>query len=212
MPVARCCAAIPIQRDVLMLSYKPGFPFREMSLCCHTRWAAILTSHALQPGGHDIKHEESAQGDVVVWHLPVRILRDVSICGCSSPLTFMSAWLSRFGAPACVSRPLPALMCSTGSIRSLSCCPSRGLPSHRAALPLLGRARAMPRVFRRRLALWQPVRMGGVSAYICLYDIKLYRDKTFPLQDHRWRVVVDNLYLDHSDTATYHLQLLCGTV
>ena len=187
-------------------------PFRETSSCCHTRWAAILISHALQPGGHDIKNEESAQGDVVIWHLPVRILRDVSICGCSSPLTFMSAWLSRFGAPACVSRPLPALMCSTGSIRSLSCCPSRGVPSHRAALPLLGRARAMPRVFRRRLALWQPVRMGGVSAYICLYDIKLYRDKTFPLQDHRWRVVVDNLYLDHSDTATYHLQLLCGTV
>ncbi len=36
MPVARCCAAIPKQRDVLMLSYKPGFPFREMSSCCHT--------------------------------------------------------------------------------------------------------------------------------------------------------------------------------
>ena len=65
MPVARCCAAIPkqrdslmlsyklgfpIQRDVLMLSYKPGFPFREMSSCCHASWAAILTSHALQQG------------------------------------------------------------------------------------------------------------------------------------------------------------------
>ena len=65
MPVARCCAAIPKQRDVLMLSYtlgfpiqrdvlmlscKLGFPFREMSSCCHTRWAAILTSHALQQG------------------------------------------------------------------------------------------------------------------------------------------------------------------
>ena len=186
-----------MQRDVLMLSYKMG---------CNPDFPCIAA------GGHDIKHEESAQDDVVIWHLPVRILRDVSICGCSSPLTFMSAWLSRFGATACVSRPLPALMCSTGSIRSLSCCPSRGVPSHRDALLLLGRARAMPRVFRRRLALWQPVRMGGVSAYICLYDIKLYRDKTFPLQDHRWRVVVDNLYLNHSDTATYHLQLLCGTV
>ena len=31
MPVARCCPAIPKQRDVLMLSYKPGFPCREMS-------------------------------------------------------------------------------------------------------------------------------------------------------------------------------------
>ena len=122
MPVARCCAAIskqrdvlmlsckqgcpfrgmsscchtrwalPMQRDVLMLSYTPGCPFRETSSCCytrqaahserrphaviqaglypcretssccHTRWAAILISHAWQPGGHDIKNEESAQG------------------------------------------------------------------------------------------------------------------------------------------------------
>ena len=66
MPVARCCAAIPKQRDSLMLSYKQGFthaerrphavihaglyPFREMSSCCHTSWAAILISHALQQG------------------------------------------------------------------------------------------------------------------------------------------------------------------
>ena len=80
MPVARCCAAIPKQRDSLMLSYtlgfthsercphaviharlpiqrdvlilscKQGFPFREMSSCCHTSRAAILTSHALQQG------------------------------------------------------------------------------------------------------------------------------------------------------------------
>ena len=154
MPVARCCAAIPKQRDSLMLSYTPGCPFREMLLMLSCKLGCNPDFPCIAAGGHDIKHEASAQDDVVIWHLPVRILRDVSICGCSSPLTFMSAWLSRFGATACVSRPLPALMCSTGSIRSLSCCPSRGVPSHRAALPLLGRARAMPRVFRRRLALW----------------------------------------------------------
>lgn len=32
MPVARCCAAIPKQRDVLMLSYKQGFPMQRDSL------------------------------------------------------------------------------------------------------------------------------------------------------------------------------------
>ena len=121
MPVARCCAAIPKQRDSLMLSYKLGFPFREIPSCCHTSWAfhserrphAVIHAglypcretalcchtsrafhseicphaviHARQPiqrdvlmlsykmgcnpdypciaaGGHDIKHEESAQG------------------------------------------------------------------------------------------------------------------------------------------------------
>ena len=65
MQVARCCAAIPKQRDSLMLSYTLGFPmqrdalmlsytlgcpFRGMSSCCHTSRAAILTSHALQQG------------------------------------------------------------------------------------------------------------------------------------------------------------------
>lgn len=29
MPVARCCAAIPKQRDVLMLSYTLGFTYAE---------------------------------------------------------------------------------------------------------------------------------------------------------------------------------------
>ena len=62
MPVARCCAAIPkqrdslmlsytlgfpMQRDVLMLSYKQGFPFREISSCCHTRWALPIQRDVL---------------------------------------------------------------------------------------------------------------------------------------------------------------------
>lgn len=60
MPVARCCAAIPKQRDSLMLSYTPGcpfremllmlscklgFPFREMFSCCHTPQAAHSERH-----------------------------------------------------------------------------------------------------------------------------------------------------------------------
>ena len=82
----------PMQRDVLMLSYKQGFPFREISSCCHTRWAlpmqrdslmlsyklgfpiqrdSLMLSYTLgcnpdfpciAAGGHDIKNEESAQG------------------------------------------------------------------------------------------------------------------------------------------------------
>lgn len=32
MPVARCCAAIPKQRDVLMLSCKLGFPMQRDAL------------------------------------------------------------------------------------------------------------------------------------------------------------------------------------
>lgn len=47
MPVARCCAAIPKQRDSLMLSYTLGFPFREMSLCCHASWALPMQRDSL---------------------------------------------------------------------------------------------------------------------------------------------------------------------
>ena len=47
MPVARCCAAISIQRDSLMLSYTLGFPFREIPSCCHTCWALPMQRDVL---------------------------------------------------------------------------------------------------------------------------------------------------------------------
>ena len=62
MPVARCCAAVPkqrdsfmlsytlgfpMQRDVLMLSYTQGFTFRGMSSCCHASWALPMQRDVL---------------------------------------------------------------------------------------------------------------------------------------------------------------------
>ena len=77
MPVARCCAAIPKQRDSLMLSYTLGFthaerhPYAVIQAGLSIQRDILMLSCKLgcnpdfpciAAGGHDIKHEESAQG------------------------------------------------------------------------------------------------------------------------------------------------------
>lgn len=92
MPVARCCAAIPkqrdslmlsytlgfthaerrphavihaglsIQRDVLMLSCKLGFPMQRDVLMLSYKMGCNPDFPCIAAGGHDIKNEESAQG------------------------------------------------------------------------------------------------------------------------------------------------------
>lgn len=77
MPVARCCAAISKQRDVLMLSYTLGFthaerrPYAVIQAGLSIQRDVLMLSCKLgcnpdfpciAAGGHDIKHEESAQG------------------------------------------------------------------------------------------------------------------------------------------------------
>ena len=77
MPVARCCAAIPKQRDSLMLSYKQGFthaerrPYAVIQAGLFIQRDVLMLSYkmgcnpdfpCIAAGGHDIKNEESAQG------------------------------------------------------------------------------------------------------------------------------------------------------
>ena len=110
MPVARCCAAIPkqrdslmlsctpgcpfrgvslcchtrlalpMQRDVLMLSYKPGFPFREMSLCCHTSWVSPFRETSSYCHASRAFHSERCPHAVMQARLPIQ--RDVLMLSC----------------------------------------------------------------------------------------------------------------------------------
>ena len=51
MPVARCCAAIPKQRDSLMLSYKLGFPIQRDVLMLSYKQGSNPDSPCIAAGG-----------------------------------------------------------------------------------------------------------------------------------------------------------------
>ena len=77
MPLARCCAAIPKQRDSLMLSYTLGFPFREMSSCCHTSRAF----HSERRPYVVIQARSPMQRDVLMLsYKPGFPFREMSLC------------------------------------------------------------------------------------------------------------------------------------
>ena len=61
-PYAVIQAGLSIQRDVLMLSYKLGFPIQRDVLMLSYKLGCNPDFPCIAAGGHDIKHEESAQG------------------------------------------------------------------------------------------------------------------------------------------------------